>query len=353
MRKLAILLWGSIFLFSCKKDKSVADQIVTDNQIIQDIATNVIADTYSELKNQSNQLFIAIQNFISNPTTSKLEECKTHWKSTRRIWEMSEGFIYGPVATEDIDPKIDTWPVDFNAIETELSGTIDFSDDLLFEQLDNALKGFHPMEYLLWGENGHKTIAEFTNREFEYLNALGKDLQSKTEYLHNEWNSSNLLGYFHVFVQPGESNTYYSSMRSIYEEVVNGMIGICDEVAGGKIGEPFVYQDPSLEESPFSSNSLEDFQNNIRSIQHLYLGKFTNDQLGIEDFVRKYNLSLDNTIKTKLNTVFYSFNTITMPFGEAILQQPTQIQNTISALMELKETLEESLLPLIEQHVTN
>jgi uncharacterized iron-regulated protein len=137
----------------------------------------------------------------------------------------------------------------------------------------------------------------------------------------------------------------------VYEEIVNSMIGICDEVANGKIEEPFVAQNPLLEESPFSYNSITDFTNNIRSVQNVYLGKYLLDGKGIEDLVRANNLSLDANIKNKINAAIAALNNVTVPFGQAIILQPIQITNAQNAINDLKSTLENDLLPFIKTTV--
>jgi hypothetical protein len=67
---------------------------------------------------------------------------------------------------------------------------------------------------------------------------------------------------------------------------MDAMIDICNEVANGKIAEPYIQQNSSLEESPFASNSIIDFTNNIKSVQNMYLGKYTNDGKGLEDLIK-------------------------------------------------------------------
>ena len=112
-----------------------------------------------------------------------------------------------------------------------------------------------------------------------------------------------------------------------------------------------VLQDPSLEESPYSSNSIIDFTNNIRGVEAIYLGNYNNNGLGIEDFVTQYNLSLDIKIKNDLALSIAALNNITLPFGQAILDQPQQVQTAIDAIMGLKATLESDLIPFIQQRL--
>lgn len=338
---------------ACHKNNNDNNEAVTASEIISATAENVNASTYTELATKTAALEAAIANFIDDASTTNLAQCKTLWKEARAAWEQSEGFLYGPVATENIDPRIDSWPVDFNAIENELSGTTDFSIETNMDALDDALKGFHPIEYILWGEDGEKEPSDFTAREKEYLLGLAKNLKKLTNQLAEQWNTNVSNAFILHFTSPSTQNPFYQSHKAVCEQMVNGMIDICEEVATGKIGEPYHLQDPSLEESPYSSNSMVDFKNNIISIQNAYLGKYNVDGKGLEELVRTYNLTLDAHIKTKINNALAALSTVTDPFGTALSTQQVQIQNSIDAIEELKDILESELLPFIQQKVTN
>ena len=132
---------------------------------------------------------------------------------------------------------------------------------------------------------------------------------------------------------------------------MNGLTGICDEVANGKIAEPFLAQDPSLEESPYSNNSLIDFTNNMIGVRNVYRGDFNADGKGLQDYLQANNLSLHNTITAQIEQAIASLNAITVPFGEAIISQPTQVQLAIDQINTLKTTLEDQLLPYIQQNI--
>lgn len=336
-----------------KKDNGSCEYAVSDRKVILSaIGTNVISATYNDLAVKSTDLYDATVSFVANPSAAGLTTCRNLWIAARQSWERSEGFLFGPVATEDIDPRIDTWPVDFNALEDILSSSVDLTNDANIDAFDDALKGFHPIEYLLWGEDGTKTYTDFTAREQEYLVALAKNVKILTTELQQGWNTGSSSSYFSAFSTPGSGNTYYPTVKAAFEELVNGIAGICDEVANAKISEPFLAQDPSLEESPYSQNSIKDFRDNIVSIENIYLGKYTANGIGLEDLVREYNLSLDNTIKTKIANALAKLDAITDPFGTAITSQATLVQNAIDAINDLKATLEGDLLLFVQQYIT-
>ncbi len=339
---------------SCKK--TPAEEIVTpvstdlNAEILSSISSNVAEATYYDLSVKADQLYAAVQKFDTVTNDVNLAVCKQLWRDTRAVWEQSEGFLFGPVATNNIDPRIDTWPVDYVALDSLMNSSVVFSETYV-NTLDDALRGFHPIEYLLFGTGGNKTATQFTAREKAYLKALSVNLKNLISQLWVSWDPAISGNYGANITNAGKPTSVYSTKRAVYEEIVNSMIGICEEVANGKIEEPFAAQNPLLEESPFSYNSITDFTNNMRSVQNVYLGKYLVDGKGLEELVRVNNLSLDASIKTKMNAAIAALNNVTVPFGQAIISQPIQITNAQNAINDLKTTLENDLLPFIKTSV--
>ena len=302
------------------------------------------------MEGQANLLFNAIKEFTTSSTDANLSVCQNYWKSTRSAWEQSEGFLFGPVSTDNIDPHIDTWPVNYIDLDSVLTSSAVFTDSHI-DGLEDALRGFHPIEYLLFGNGGTKKAAEFTSRQKEYLLALATNIKKLTADVAKSWNRSSSNSFSNEFEKAGIGSTVYSTKRAVYEEIVNAMVSICDEVANGKIDKPFVSQDASLEESPFALNSLTDFKNNMRSVQNIYLGSYKTDGRGLEDIVKLNNLLLDQNIKNKINTAIASLMAITDPFGKAIFSQPVQIKNAQVAINELKDLLEGPLMNYIKGQI--
>ena len=83
---------------------------------------------------------------------------------------------------------------------------------------------------------------------------------------------------------------------------------------------------------------------------NVYTGAFTADGKGLEDLVKKYNLSLDGDIKEKHAAAIASMNAITIPFGEAIYTERGKVETAMTAIGELKSVLEDELLPFVRLH---
>ncbi|MEO8589196.1 MAG: imelysin family protein [Flavobacteriales bacterium] len=354
MKKTTLLLSVALLLTACKKESASpttpAPEGFTTADVLNAFAGNVAQDNYADLAQRSQQLRDHIVTFSTSLSDADLALCEQQWRDTRSSWERSEAMLFGPAATDNIDPRIDTWPVNFVDLEAQLSSGNTFSSEYI-AALEDALKGFHPIEYLLFGANGDKTAAQFTPRELEYITALANDLASLTTTLYNSWDPANSGNYSNVFTTAGSGSAVYDTQRAAFEELVNAMAGICDEVANGKMGEVLLAQDPTLEESPFAKNSITDFTNNIRGVENVYLGKYSVDGTGLEDLVRANDLQLDNTIKQRIAAAIAGLGTITVPFGQAITEQPVQVQQAIDAINALAATLNEELMPLVQQHV--
>lgn len=344
MKHSIVLFILSVFVFNaCKTKEDPTPAKVSQEQVLSSLSTNLYLSSYNSLKYRSEQLYTDIQNFISNPTDANLTLCRNDWKYTREVWENSEAWLFGPVATDNIDPRIDTWPVDFVRLDSVLNSGSTFTNAYV-NGLEESLKGFHPIEYLLFGKNGKKTAAEFDAKQTAYLLALAENLKQLTADLHTSWVSQG--GNFVNELVTAGNNSIYPTKLSAFQEITNSMIGICEEVADGKMGEVLTNLDSMAEESPFAQNSLTDFTNNIKGVQQVYLA-----QNGLSAFVSSYNLSLDARIKQKTTAAIAALNQISVPFGRAIFEQPIQVQNAIDAINSLKDELETGLLPLIQTQV--
>ncbi|MEJ1239842.1 imelysin family protein [Chryseolinea sp. T2] len=348
-----VLAVSTLMLFAaCNDDNENGSSVdVTLNTaVLDDFSAAIAQATYNDLAAKTTTLYSQVLELAKDgATNTELDACRATWKSARQAWEQSESFLFGPVSTDNIDPRIDTWPVNFTDLDAQLNSDNEFTEAYI-DDLEDALKGFHPIEYLIFGENGAKTAEQLSARDIEYLKGLALNLKSLTSDLDESWDPSSSGNYHTIFTTAGSGNSIYPTQAAAFEELVIAMAGICDEVANGKIGEVYAAQDPTLEESPFAKNSITDFTNNIKGVQNVYLGKYAADGRGLEDMVRAYNLGLDNDVKLKMSTAIEALGKITVPFGEAIKTQKTQVQNAIDAIKALQATLEEELLPFVKLH---
>jgi predicted lipoprotein len=340
----------AIFFANCSDNNN--DPITYDpntalyTSVLTDLSRDVITDTYESLNTNAIALKAAADAFtIGND--AQLATLKSAWQATRAPWEQSEGFLYGPVDTGGIDPAMDTWPVDVNA----MNNILDSGDPITSETLEanNETRGFHLIEYLAWGIDGNKTAADFTAREIELLRAAAEDLQNNTQLLYDGWKTDG-GNYGSNFINAGQSGSVYISQKVALEEVVNGLITIADEVATGKIQAP-LDEGATVEESRFSNNSKLDFANNMRSIQNIYEGNFGgNDRNGVTNVVAPKNAALDQGIKAAIADAINAIESIPGTFTEALTNNEAAVINAQSKVAALQAKLQNELLPFVSNN---
>lgn len=357
---LPALLAASLFT-ACKKnhDDSNTDFNTTKDAAISDFVNKVALPAYAELKVRANTLNTSITTLNTSPIDANLIAAKAAWKDLRVTWERSEGFLFGPIEDDNYDPQTDTWPVDFNGMDNILANAAQGLTVADVETFTDALKGYHPIEYILWGEGGTKTAASLTAREKEYLVSLSSLLNTAAQNLYSSWDAAG-GNYANKFLTAGQTgNTTFATKKAALLALVQGMVDICGEVGDGKMKEPYdIYPNNATlaahsVESPFSGNSVIDFRNNITGAFYVYLGKFNEDGTGLENLVKARNSSLDADLQAKFNAAIQSFDAITVPYGQAIGSQRTQCSNTMDAINALAATLDTDLRDFIRDNITD
>ena len=317
-------------------------------EVLTDISLDVITETYKTLYTNSIALETAVNNLTIGDEAA-LQVVKEAWQNTRAPWEKSEGFLYGPVDIDGIDPAIDSWPVDVNAINNILNSSNPITSTLL--ESNNEARGFHTIEYFVWGIDGNKSASSLTAREIEYLKAATQNLKVQTTDLYFGWIASN-GNFVSNFINAGTSGSIYTSRKSALQEIVEGLTMIADEVANGKIEEPLNGNNggpkPAAEESRFSNNSKLDFANNIRSIQNVYLGDYNGaNGKGITDIVAARNATLDTNIKAAISNAISAIEAIPGTFTDAIVNNRPAVQNAQTKVGDLLTLLQSNLEPFI------
>ena len=339
-------------MVSCNKSENAGSNNFEQlkSQVLLDFTNIVAVPGYQQLDASATALKTAVDNLNSNATEPNLIAARTAWKNMRSIWEQCEGFLFGPVEDNDYDPNMDTWPTDYVQMDSLLVSNTDFSVAKI-QSLTLSLRGYHPIEYIIFGDHGSRTAASLTPRQKLYVSSLAADLKNTCHDLYTSWTSAP-VNFSQQVITAGAGSTVFAKKQEAYLAIVESMIGICEEVGEGKMKDPFDTKDPQTVESPYSGNSVSDFQDNIIGVQNVYLGKFgTADGKGLNDLVASGNISLDNKIQAQITSAINSFNNITVNYEEAIINQRVQCQQTMDALAALKDMLEDELKPYIIQNI--
>ncbi|MDR3714047.1 MAG: imelysin family protein [Puia sp.] len=356
----AFLICSVAFSACHKSSSSTGDAVdfkTLEANVINEFTNKTALPQYDSLVKAATALNTAITNLSGSPTDDNLIAAQTAWKNVRTVWEQSEGFLIGPVESNDYDPNTDTWPTDYTQMDSLLTSGNPLGESDI-QNLTQSLRGYHPVEYLLFrnGENQVRTASSFTQRQMQYLISLSADiLDNNVSQLLQSWTSAP-ANYANAILTAGASgNTVYSSKLAFFLDIAgdNGMAGICNEVgqanADGKMYAPYSKRDSTITESPYSDNSLNDFRNNIIGAQNVYLG--LNGGLGIKDLVAAKNKNLDNQIRAQFTAAINSFSNITERYEQAILDQRVQVQATMTAIQTLQSLLDNDLINFLKTNV--
>ena len=288
-------------------------------EVLNNLVDNVIVPTYTSLADNTEDLEKTLHGLTAaSITQAQIDKACADFKAARLYWERSEAFLGGAAADFDIDPTIDSWPLNRSLLLTYLqSGRTDFSDE---EIEDATILGFHALEFLLFRNGQPRKAAEFQTNdtytgfeqisgasELAYAQRICTLLKERTFQLQVAWegekNASRTavvkaagleyqtekgLSFGDNLKQAGKSSkSTFASLADAIAQVLSDDEGscfaICNEVGTAKIANPFANGDIAYVESPYSYNSIADFADNIRSIRNIWLGS-TNDSAADKSF---------------------------------------------------------------------
>lgn len=315
--------------------------ISSSDKEMQKVAKNyvqeVVYPTYQALASNARTLYSAAQTLYKSAeagtmTQNEINAACEAFKNTRREWERSEAFLFGSATDNELDPHIDSWPLDRNELknalknETLIAGFKSENPAKFVSEHNTEFQsvlGFHGMEFVLFRNGAHRTVealkANDTDEgvtsvrgidELAFLQAVAADVRNITALLEFTWMGSaasnetkailsgegsyvfSKLRYnglasngtmcFGQFLLSPSSNTGYQSWQGTMNQIfVGGCSNICAEVADQKLGQAYrcaTGQDNPTEdskdyiESPYSHRSFIDYQDNIYSIKNSLYG---------------------------------------------------------------------------------
>lgn len=126
--------------------------------ILQIYADEVVVKTYKDMKDKAKDLLDAVRAYVSEPDQEKLNRAADAWRETRVPWEQSESFLYGPADLLGLDPSLDSWPLDQRDIYTILSDNRQSVEDIRSEIGEEAVRGFHTIELLLFKDGKPRVV---------------------------------------------------------------------------------------------------------------------------------------------------------------------------------------------------
>ena len=276
--------------------------------VLTQLVSNVIVPTYTKLADDVEDLEKTLNGLTVNTITqAQIDKACADFKDARLNWEQSEAFLMGAASDFDVDPTIDSWPLNRTLLLSYFNKGM---DDEMLE--DATILGFHALEFILFRDGQPRKVAELqgkdTYKNFEnvtgaqeltYAQTICKLLKERCFQLQVAWegatakNANRLavveaagldytteagLTYGENLTTAGllGSKSTFPTLKGAIAQVLSDDEGSCvaiaNEVGTAKIANPFSAGDVSYVESPYSYNSIKDFQDNIRSVRNVWYG---------------------------------------------------------------------------------
>ena len=327
-----------------------ADQQTYLRNVLSGLVSNVIVPTYTKLADDVEDLEKTLNGLTtSSITQAQINKACEDFKGARENWERSEAFLMGAASDFDIDPTIDSWPLNRSLLLSYFQG------GMKPEMLEDAtILGFHALEFILFRNGQPRKVAEFQGydtyknfeqitgaQELKYAQTICTLLKQRCFQLQVAWegekNASRVavvkaagldytteagLSYGDNLIQAGQNSkstftTFEEAIAQVLSDDEGSCVGIANEVGTAKIANPFAAGDISYVESPYSYNSITDFQDNIRSIRNVWYGSTNGSPASVSfyNFFESVDASNVNTSVTKaFNDAISKIGAMPAPF---------------------------------------
>ena len=393
---------AAIALTACDDEKKSDDSVALDNDIkaaVEQYVPGVIYKTYNDLASESEELYdllaAAAEKGVNAISQDEIDEICAQFLEARQSWEESEAFLFGAATDFGIDPHIDTWPLDVEALATALSNSaqvaaLEGEDGIAYAsaKLGAELLGFHGIEFILFRDGQNRTVEALRGNEDDeafsgmtvtgeqeliYATAVAGDLRDNCYRLIVSWNpdaaeaykerceelevpvsmtgsdktyGENLLG------AAKAGSTYATWQETLASILVAGCSNICNEVANVKMGNAHSGEDVNYIESPYSKKSFQDFIDNILSIQYSLYGKANVDapvSNSIINVLKNHNYDGLETLKEKLSASVSALKACQQKGAFVDIYTDKSVQDAMDVINELDEELNKAAEWIVKQ----
>ncbi len=356
---------------ACGDDNNEPDPSQLDSKktaIISQYVNGVVVPTYRSLADDANELAELCEQLRQNPSQNLVQQCCDKWISARKYWELSEAFLFGAAADYNIDPHIDSWPLQKSQLDNILANNalIKALDEEgaaadAFATLGYGLLGFHAVEYVLFRDGAARNVSEISERELIYNAAVAQDLANQTVRLEASWAGMNNISaakqkqleeyelepsfnYGENMINAGMTgNTLYKTQLAAMEQILTGASDISDEVGNTKITDPVNSGNVLDVESWYSWNSIADFTDNIYSVRNAYYGSLNGEvnNNSMAAYMNKENATLDYAVRAAIEKAIKEVSSMPAPFRNHLTKGETQ--NAVNACNELLDALDAAI----------
>lgn len=335
----------SIGLASCSDDdnKGGASSTVdaTQTAILSNYVNTIVIPTYKSLADYA---IVLAEDCDTLDSQAKVQKACEDWVKAREQWELSEAFLFGAAKDYNIDPHIDSWPLDLTQLAAVLKAG-DIEARISAGTAGYGLLGFHAVEYVIFKEgstgdasNRVRDYSTISDAEKTFAKAVAADMRNQCIRLEAAWAGMEnvtaakqkfltdaelepTLNYGEQMISAGlAGNTKYKTQAAVFEEILVGASDIANEVGNTKISDPMKSHQWSDVESPHSWNSVTDFVDNIKSVRNGYYGTLDGTRAGnsVSVHVASIDAAKDQAVQTAIANAITALEAMPRPFRNYI-----------------------------------
>ncbi|TNC74741.1 imelysin family protein [Rubellimicrobium roseum] len=327
---------------------------------VVDTYADIAEAGYADSLSTAQELQAAIEAFLDAPSPEGLDAARAAWIASRAPYQQTEVFRFGNPIVDDWEGKVNAWPLDeglIDYVDASYGGATDenqlaalnvianptlsiagqevdastITPELIAGTLDqadgvesNVARGYHAIEFLLWGQdlNGHgpgagdrpwtdyAQGADCTNgncdRRADYLRAATQLLVDDLAWMAAQWAEGGAA-----------REAVTTDPQAGLQAMLTGMGSLSyGEQAGERMRLGLMLNDPEEEHDCFSDNTHNSHYYDGLGVQNVYLGRYVRPDGGLvegpslRDLVADTDPALAEEITAKLDTTVAALDAI-------------------------------------------
>ncbi|MET0481357.1 MAG: imelysin family protein [Aestuariivirgaceae bacterium] len=281
--------------------------------------TTIAQAMYEDSHSAAEKLSQAIDRLLAKPSPETLQEARKAWIESRVPYQQTEGYRFGNKVVDDWEGKVNAWPLDeglidyvqvssygeksdenplyrANVIASQSirigSEVVDAStiDKALLEKLHeaqeveaNVARGYHAIEFLLWGQDLNGTGPGAGNRpasDYDEKNCTGGNCDRRRAYLKaaSDLLVDDLAEMAASWKEGGEAQKALVAKGDdgALATMLTGLGSLSyGELAGERIKLGLILRDPEEEHDCFSDNTQNSHYYDEVGMKSIWTGSYT------------------------------------------------------------------------------
>ncbi|MBU2963277.1 peptidase [Citreicella sp. C3M06] len=328
-----------------------------------DVLTNyadIALAGYEDSLTTAQALEAAVDALIADPSEATLAAARDAWRGSRPSYQQTEVFRFGNPIVDEWEGKVNAWPLDeglMDYVSEDYEGPTDENEyaalniianpsvtiagqqidaseitaELIADTLNeadgvesNVARGYHAIEFLLWGQDLNGTGPGAGERPFtDYAqgdDCTGGNCDRRADYLKAA--TALLVADLHEMVDAWGSDG--AARAALMEDEDAGITAMLTgmgslsygEQAGERMRLGLMLNDPEEEHDCFSDNTHISHFYDGQGIQNVYLGSYTRidgstvEGPSLSELVAEIDPELDTEMKAKLDTTMAALGDI-------------------------------------------